>query len=151
MTFRAGAPIILQLSALRMDSRTGEPITATQAENGVYTWMVRNPLYFKIVRHDVNVFLTRKDIITIQIQFNHNLRKALGIHQCFLTCRIWTRLRPQTWRFLNVFRYQCMKYLNNLGIISINNVVRAIRYVLYDVLDGTIDAELSHLIKFKLY
>ena len=44
-----------------------------------------------------------------------------------------------------------MKYLNNLGIISINNVVRAIRYVLYDVLDGTIDAELSHIIKFNLY
>ena len=87
----------------------------------------------------------------VQIQFNHNLRKALGIHQCFLTCRIWTRLRPQTWRFLNVFRYQCIKYLNNLGIISINNVVRAIRYVLYDVLDGTIDAELSHIIKFNLY
>ncbi|ACL00855.1 replication enhancer protein [Tomato leaf curl Patna virus] len=134
-----------------MDSRTGELITATQEESGVYIWTVKNPLYFKISQHHERPFLSNNDIITIQVQFNYNLRKALGIHQCFLICRIWTRLRPQTWRFLRVFKYQCMKYLNSLGVISINNVIRAMSHVLYNVLEGTIDAELSHIIKFNIY
>ncbi|ADD80782.1 replication enhancer protein [Cotton leaf curl virus LKO-2] len=134
-----------------MDSRTGELITATQAESGVYIWTVKNPLYFKISQHHERPFLSNNDIITIQVQFNYNLRKALGIHQCFLICQIWTRLRPQTWRFLRVFNYQCMKYLNSLGVISINNVIRAMSHVLYNVLEGTIDAELSHIIKFNIY
>ncbi|AGS12476.1 AC3 protein [Hedyotis uncinella yellow mosaic virus] len=134
-----------------MDSRTGEPITAAQAENGVYIWTIKNPLYFKISQHDERPFLTNRDIIKVQVQFNHNLRKALGLHQCFLTCRIWTRLHPQTWRFLKVFKFQCMKYLDRLGVISINNVIRAFTHVLYDVLEGTIDVELSHIIKFNLY
>nr|AJE24808.1 replication enhancer protein [Tomato leaf curl Patna virus]AJE24815.1 replication enhancer protein [Tomato leaf curl Patna virus] len=134
-----------------MDSRTGELITATQAESGVYTWTVRNPLYFKISQHHERPFLRNNDIITLQVQFNYNLRKALGIHQCFLICRIWTRLHPQTGRFLRVFKYQCMKYLDSLGVISINNVIRAMSHVLYNVLEGTIDAELSHIIKFNIY
>nr|AND95581.1 AC3 protein [Tomato yellow leaf curl Yunnan virus]QIH55823.1 replication enhancer protein [Tomato yellow leaf curl Yunnan virus] len=134
-----------------MDSRTGELITATQAENGAYIWMVPNPLYFKIIKHDQRPFLMNHDIITIQIQFNHNLRKALGLHQCFLIFQIWTRLQPQTWRFLRVFRVQCMKYLNNLGIVSINNVIRSVNHVLWDVLHGTIYVNHSNIIKFKLY
>nr|ACA52110.1 replication enhancement protein [Tomato leaf curl virus]ACA52116.1 replication enhancement protein [Tomato leaf curl virus]ANJ77869.1 REn [Tomato leaf curl Cebu virus] len=134
-----------------MDSRTGGLITAAQAENGVYTWTITNPLYFKISQHDERPFLGNHDIITVQIQFNHNLRKALGIHQCFLICKIWTRLRPQTWRFLRVFKYHCMKYLDSLGVISINNVIRAFDYVLYDVLEKTIDVQISHIIKFNIY
>ncbi|BAG06857.1 C3 protein [Tomato leaf curl Philippines virus - Los Banos:L3] len=133
-----------------MDSRTGEPITAAQAENGVYTWTITNPLYFKISQHDKMPFLKNHDIITVQIQFNHNLRKALGIHQCFLICKIWTHLHPQTWRFLRVFKYQCMKYLYSLGVISINNVIRAIKHVLYAVIQ-TIDVQISHIIKFNIY
>ncbi|CAD42629.1 replication enhancer protein [Stachytarpheta leaf curl virus] len=134
-----------------MDFRTGEPITAAQAENGVYIWTVRNPLYFKITQHDQRPFSTNHDVITLQVQFNYNLRKALGIHQCFLICRIWTHLRPQTWCFLKVFKYQCIKYLDNLGVISINNVIRAFSHVLYNVLEGTIDEELSSIIKFNFY
>nr|WII96293.1 REn [Cotton leaf curl virus] len=134
-----------------MDSRTGELITATQAESGVYIWTVKNPLYHGNPQHHERPFLSNNDIITIQVQFNYNLRKALGIHQCFLICQIWTRLRPQ-WSFLlRVFNYQCMKYLNSLGVISINNVIRAMSHVLYNVLEGTIDAELSHIIKFNIY
>ncbi|ANT82185.1 AC3 protein [Ramie yellow mosaic virus] len=134
-----------------MDSRTGEYITAIQAENGVYIWQVPNPLYFKITKHDVRPFLNNFDIITLQVQFNYNLRKALGIHQCFLICRIWTRLQPQTGRFLRVFKYQCMKYLDNVGIISLNNVIRAISNVMYDVFEGTIDVQLTHIIKYNIY
>nr|ALU33537.1 AC3 [Pepper yellow leaf curl Thailand virus] len=134
-----------------MDSRTGERITAAQAENGVYIWTVNNPLYFKVTQHHERPFMTNHDIITVQIQFNHNLRRALGLHQCYLICQIWTRLRPQTWRFLRVFRYQCMQYLDHLGVISINNVIRAITHVLYNVFKGTIDAHVSHIIKFNVY
>ncbi|ABG26051.1 REn protein [Erectites yellow mosaic virus] len=134
-----------------MDSRTGEPITAAQGENGVYIWTVNNPLYFKITQHHERPFMMKHDVITVQVQFNYNLRKALGIHKCFLICQIWTRLRPQTSRFLRVFKYQCMKYLDMLGVISINNVIRAINHVLYNVLEGTIDAHLSNIIKFNIY
>ncbi|CAP78911.1 AC3 protein [Ageratum yellow vein virus - [G129]] len=84
---------------------------------------------------------------TIQAQ----LRKALGIHQCFLSFQIWTRLQPQTWRFLRVFRVQCMKYLDNLGVISINNVIRACNHVLWDVLEKTEYVTHSNIIKFNLY
>ncbi|ACA61116.1 C3 protein [Tomato leaf curl Mindanao virus] len=134
-----------------MDFRTGELLTATQCESGVYTWTIKNPLYFKITKHHERSFNNNHDIITIQIQFNHNLRKALGIHQCFLIFQIWTRLQPQTWRFLRVFKYQCMKYLDNLGVISINNVIRAVSHVLWNVLERTIDVQLSSIIKFNLY
>ncbi|APX61393.1 AC3 [Pepper yellow leaf curl Thailand virus] len=134
-----------------MDSRTGERITAAQAENGVYIWTVNNPLYFKVTQHHERPFMMNHDIITVQIQFNYNLRRALELHQCYLICQIWTRLRPQTWRFLRVFRYQCMKYLDHLGVISINNVIRAITHVLYNVFEGTIDAHVSHIIKFNVY
>ncbi|ABY71022.1 AC3 [Tomato yellow leaf curl China virus-Dali198] len=134
-----------------MDSRTGELLTAAQAENGVYIWTVKNPLYFKITKHYERPFLRNHDIITLQVQFNYNLRKALGIHKCFLTCKIWTRLHPQTLRFLRVFKYQCIKYLDRLGVISINNVIRAISHVLYNVLEGTIDVIEDHDIKLNIY
>nr|WCC61595.1 replication enhancer protein [Alternanthera yellow vein virus]WCC61601.1 replication enhancer protein [Alternanthera yellow vein virus]WCC61607.1 replication enhancer protein [Alternanthera yellow vein virus] len=134
-----------------MDSRTGECITAAQAENGVYTWELTNPLYFKITKHISRPYFQNHDIITVQIQFNYNLRKALGIHKCFLTCQIWTRLQPQTLSFLRVFKTQIMKYLGNLGVICINNVIRAINHVLWDVLHHTLNVNFNHIIKFNIY
>nr|ACF70662.1 replication enhancement protein [Tomato yellow leaf curl Mali virus] len=134
-----------------MDLRTGELITAPQAENGVFIWEINNPLYFKITDHNQRPFNMDHDIISIQIRFNHNIRKVLGIHKCFLNFRIWTTLRPQTGRFLRIFRYQVLKYLNNLGVISINNVIRAVDHVLYDVLEKTIDVTETHDIKYNFY
>nr|QSX72114.1 AC3 protein [Tomato yellow leaf curl virus]UUA79869.1 AC3 protein [Tomato yellow leaf curl virus] len=134
-----------------MDSRTGELITAPQAENGVFIWEINNPLYFKITEHSQRPFLMNHDIISIQIRFNHNIRKVLGIHKCFLNFRIWTTLQPQTGRFLRVFRYQVLKYLDSLGVISINNVIRAVDHVLYDVLENTINVIETHDIKYKFY
>nr|AFU54629.1 AC3 protein [Tomato yellow leaf curl virus] len=134
-----------------MDSRTGELITAPQAENGVFIWEINNPLYFKITEHSQRPFLMNNDIISIQIRFNHNIRKALGIHKCFLNFRIWTTLQSQTGRFLRVFRYQVLKYLYSLGVISINNVIRAVDHVLYDVLENTINVTATHDIKYKFY
>ncbi|CAD90076.1 AC3 protein [Tomato leaf curl China virus - [G18]] len=134
-----------------MDSRTGELITATQAENGVFIWEITNPLYFKITELRNRPFLSDKDIVTVRIQFNYNLRKALGMHQCFLDFRIWTNSHLQTGRFLRVFRTQVLKFLNNFGVISLNNVIRAVNYVLWDALTQTTFVQSSHIIKFNLY
>nr|AAW50918.1 replication associated protein [Indian cassava mosaic virus] len=134
-----------------MDSRTGELITAAQAMNGVSIWEVTNPLYFKIIQHDNRPFGLNMDIITIQIRFNHNLRKALGLHQCWMDFKVWTTLQPQTWRFLGVFKTQVLKYLDRLGIICINTVVNAVEHVLYNVIAGTDSIEQSNLIKFNVY
>nr|AWD31099.1 C3 [Tomato yellow leaf curl virus] len=134
-----------------MDSRTGELITAPQAENGVFIWEINNPLYFKITDHNQRPFLMNHDIISIQIRFNHNIRKVMGIHKCFLNFRIWTTLQPQTGRFLRVFRYEVLKYLDILGVISINKVIRAVDHVLYDVLENTINVTETHDIKYKFY
>nr|UUF95129.1 replication enhancer protein [Chilli leaf curl Ahmedabad virus] len=134
-----------------MDSRTGEPITAAQAENGVFIWEITNPLYFKITEHHNRPFLRNQDILTVQIQFNHNLRKALGIHKCFLTFRIWTTLQPLTGHFLRVFRTQVLQVLNNFAVISINNVIRAVDHVLWNVLHHVVYVEQSYAIKFNIY
>nr|QDG02908.1 replication enhancer protein [Pepper yellow vein Mali virus] len=134
-----------------MDSRTGEHITARQAKNGVFIWEINNPLYFTITNHDIRPFNMNQDILTLQIRFNHNLRRALGIHKCFLNFKVWTTLRPQTGLFLRVFRFQVLKYLNNLGVISINNVIRAVDHVLYVVLVNTISVMENHEIKFNVY
>nr|ACT79073.1 replication enhancer protein [Tomato leaf curl Vietnam virus] len=134
-----------------MDSRTGEPITATQAENGVFTWEITNPLYFKITELQNRPFLSNNDIVTVRIQFNYNLRKALGMHQCFLDFRIWTNSHLQTGRFLRVFRTQVLKFLNNLGVISLNNVIRAVNYVLWEALTQTTFVNSSHVINYNLY
>nr|AIY31189.1 AC3 protein [Tomato yellow leaf curl virus] len=134
-----------------MDSRTGELITAPQAEIGVFIWEINNPLYFKITDHSQRPFLMNDDIISIQIRFKHNIRKIFGILKCFLNLRNWTTLQPQTGRFLRVFRYQVLKYLDRLGVISINIVIRAVDRVLHDVLQNTINVTETHDIKYKFY
>nr|AXN77461.1 replication enhancer protein [Tomato leaf curl Mahe virus]AXN77467.1 replication enhancer protein [Tomato leaf curl Mahe virus]AXN77473.1 replication enhancer protein [Tomato leaf curl Mahe virus] len=134
-----------------MDLRTGELITAAQAQSGVFIWEIQNPLYFKIINHDSRTFNTNHDIISIQIRFNHNLRKVLEIHKCFLNFKVWTSLRPQTGRFLSVFRTQVLKYLDSLGVISINAIIRAVDYVLHDVFVNTLQVTENHEIKFNIY
>nr|QIH55911.1 replication enhancer protein [Malvastrum yellow vein Baoshan virus] len=134
-----------------MDLRTGEPITAAQAWSGAYIWDVPNPLYFKILNHVNRSFTMNMDIITIRIQFNYNLRRALGVHKCFLTYRIWTTLHPQTGLFLRVFKTQVLKYLNNLGVISINSIIRAVNHVLWKKIEQTMYVDMTSEIKFDLY
>nr|QIJ32355.1 replication enhancer protein [Malvastrum yellow vein virus] len=134
-----------------MDLRTGEPITAAQAWSGAYIWELPNPLYFKILSHDNRPFTMNMDIITIRIQFNYNLRRALGVHKCFLTYRIWTTLHPRTGLFLRVFKTQVLKYLTNLGVISINAIIRAVNHVLWKRIEQTMYVDMTSAIKFNLY
>nr|QGV12717.1 replication enhancer protein [Tobacco curly shoot virus-Myanmar] len=134
-----------------MDSRTGEHITAAQAESGVFIWEIPNPLYFKILEHHNRPFLRNQDIITVRIQFNHNLRRALGVHKCFLIYRIWMTSQPPTGSLLRVFKTQVVKYLYHLGVISINNVNRAVDHVLWNVIQHIVYVQHSYSIKFNIY
>ncbi|QMV80666.1 replication enhancer protein [Tomato golden net virus] len=132
-----------------MDSRTEERITRRQAENGVYTWEVHNPLYFKITNVEVLLHANTR-VYHIQIRFNHNLRRALHLHKSFLNFQIWTTsLTASGTTYLTRFKYLVLLYLDRLGVISINNVIRAVRfatdksYVNYVLED--------HSIKFNIY
>ncbi|CAJ90737.1 C3 protein [Sida yellow vein Madurai virus] len=82
-----------------MDSRTGEYITAAQATRAIY-WDMAIPLYFKILDPPGQAVQPQPRHHYSPTQVNHNLRKALGVHKCFITFRIWTRLHPQTMAFL---------------------------------------------------
>nr|CAJ18311.1 replication enhancement protein [Tobacco leaf curl Cuba virus] len=132
-----------------MDLRTGELITAHQAENGVYIWEIENPLYFKIYRVE-DLLYTMTRVYHIQIRFNHNLRRALHLHKAYLNFQVWTTsMTASGSTYLVRFTYLVNMYLDQLGVISINNVIRAVRfatdrsYVNY-VLE-------NHSIKFKIY
>ncbi|AOT83405.1 replication enhancer protein [Sida chlorotic vein virus] len=132
-----------------MDSRTGESITAHQAESGVYTWEITNPLYFKIYRVE-DLLFTRTRVYHIQIRFNYNLRKALHLHKAYLNFQVWTTSMTASGKtYLSRFRHLVLLYLDQLGVICLNNVIRAVRfatdksYVNY-VLE-------NHSIKFKIY
>ncbi|ARM20162.1 replication enhancer [Jacquemontia yellow vein virus] len=132
-----------------MDSRTGEPITALQARSGEYIWRVPNPLYFKIYNlEDLPYIATR--IYTVQIRFNHNLRRALDLHKAFLTFQIWTTsVTASGTTYLARFRHLVMLYLDRLGVISINNVIRAVRFATdKPYVNHVIE---RHSIKFKIY
>nr|QHA25110.1 replication enhancer protein [Tomato dwarf leaf virus] len=132
-----------------MDLRTGEFITAPQAANGVFIWEITNPLYFKIIDVEDPPYTTTR-IYHIQIRFNHSLRRALGLHKAFLNFQVWTTsVTASGMTYLSRFKYLVLLYVNQLGVISLNNVIRAVRfatdrhYVNY-VLE-------NHDIKFKLY
>nr|UBR90531.1 replication-enhancer protein [Cnidoscolus mosaic leaf deformation virus]UBR90537.1 replication-enhancer protein [Cnidoscolus mosaic leaf deformation virus] len=132
-----------------MDTRTGEPIIAPQAQNGVFIWEVPNPLYFKITNVE-DLLYTNTRVYHIQIRFNHNLRKALDLHKCFLNFQIWTTsLTASGTRYLNRFTYLVNLYLDQVGVISINLVIRAVRFATDRVYVNHVLE--NHSIKYKLY
>nr|WKW49321.1 replication enhancer [Euphorbia severe leaf golden mosaic virus] len=132
-----------------MDSRTGELITAPQAENGVYIWEITNPLYFKITHVETPLY-TNTRIYHIQIRFNHNLRKALDLHKAFLNFQVWTTsLTASGTTYLNRFKHLVLLYLDQLGVISINNVIRAVNFATdRSYVNHVLE---DHSIKFKIY
>ncbi|QIR81989.1 REn [Bean bushy stunt virus] len=132
-----------------MDLRTGERITAHQAESGVYIWEIENPLYFRIYHVEDPVY-TRTRIFHVQIRFNHNLRKALALHKAYLNFQVWTTLTTVSGTtYLNRFKYLVMLYLDRLGVICINNVIRAVSFAT-DKTYVNVVLE-NHEIKFKIY
>nr|UUV61402.1 C3 [Tomato mottle leaf curl virus]UUV61407.1 C3 [Tomato mottle leaf curl virus] len=132
-----------------MDSRTGELITARQAQNGAFIWEVPNPLYFKITNVE-NPIHTNTRIYHIQIRFNHNLRRALDLHKCFLNFQVWTTSTTVSGTtYLNRFRDLVNMYLDRVGVISINNVIKAVQFATYKPYVNYVLED--HSIKFKLY
>nr|UBR90462.1 replication-enhancer protein [Cnidoscolus mosaic leaf deformation virus] len=132
-----------------MDIRTGEPITAPQAQNGVFIWEVPNPLYFKIINVE-NLPYTNTRVYHLQIRFNHNLRKALDLHKCFLNFQVWTTSLTASGRtYLSRFTYLVNMYLDQVGVISINLVIRAVRFATDRVYVNHVLE--NHSIKYKLY
>lgn len=134
-----------------MDNRTGDMITSEQADRGEYIWLVKNPLYFKVISHRQRPFGDPYDIITIQIRFNHNLRKSLCIHKCWINFEIWTRLTPTSSAFIGRIRFNVMKYLDNVGVISINHVIRAVSTALAELDPYINDVIQTSDVKFNVY
>ncbi|BAP91214.1 replication enhancer protein [Corchorus golden mosaic virus [Bangladesh:Shariatpur:2013]] len=130
-----------------MDLRTGDPITVYQAESSVFTWRVPNPLYFKIISA---TDLGARHLLLLQIRFNHNLRKALQLHKCYLNFRVWTTSRWRISSFCLVFSSRIRHYLDDLGAIGINNVIRAVAHAA-DTLVYVHVEEQNHIIKFNIY
>ncbi|UFT26549.1 replication enhancer protein [Macroptilium mottle virus] len=132
-----------------MDSRTGELITAAQAENSVFIWEVPNPLYFKIIKVEDPIYTTTR-IYHIQIRFNHNIKNKLDLHKAFLNFQVWTTsVRASGTTYLNRFRRLVLMYLDQLGLVSLNNVIRAVRYATdKSYVNYVLE---KHEIKFKFY
>ncbi|ADN84046.1 replication enhancement protein [Rhynchosia rugose golden mosaic virus-[Cuba:Camaguey:171:2009]] len=132
-----------------MDSRTGELITARQAENGVYIWEIENPLYFKIYRVE-DLLYTKTRVYHVHIRFNHNLRRALHLHKAYLNFQVWTTSMTASGSiYLARFRHLVNLYLDQLGVISLNNVIRAVRFATdRSYVNHVLE---NHSIKFKFY
>nr|ABA26619.1 REn [Cabbage leaf curl Jamaica virus] len=132
-----------------MDSRTGESITVAQAENSVFIWEVPNPLYFRI-RHVEDPLYTRTRIYHIEVRFNHNLRKALDLHKAYFNFQVWTTsMRASGPTYLSRFKCLVMSHLDNLGVIGINHVIRAVRFATDRPYVTHVHE--NHQIKFKIY
>ncbi|CAA59225.1 replication-enhancer protein [Tomato pseudo-curly top virus] len=134
-----------------MDSRTGELLTYTQCQTGCYFDDIKNPIYFRL--QNTTTMATGNKIITLQIRANHNLRKVLGLQICWLNLVVLSvspRLSGEA--LLDRFKFHVMKHLNNLGVISINNVIRSINHFI-DLFDQRVFYAPSfyYNIKMRLY
>nr|QHD57725.1 replication enhancer protein [Mungbean yellow mosaic virus]QHD57850.1 replication enhancer protein [Mungbean yellow mosaic virus]QPK40963.1 replication enhancer protein [Mungbean yellow mosaic virus]UVJ68675.1 replication enhancer protein [Mungbean yellow mosaic virus] len=134
-----------------MDFRTGDNITAAQLRNGVFTWEVRNPLSFKIMQHRQIRPGSPMYVTQIRIMFNHGLKKALLMHKCFLDLKLYHYLTATSGMILSIFSRQLFRYLNNLGVISIGNVLQGASYILYEKLHHVEDVSFTHNVQYKLY
>nr|QQL11608.1 replication enhancer protein [Mungbean yellow mosaic India virus] len=134
-----------------MDFRTGEYITAAQLKSGVYIWEVQNPLSFKIMHHSPILAGSRMMVTRLRIMFNHGLKKALGMHKCFLDSKLYHYLTATSGMILLIFRRQLFKFLNNLGVISLANILYFVSDFLYVKLHSGSDVSFTHNAQYKLY
>nr|UVN12665.1 replication enhancer protein [Horsegram yellow mosaic virus] len=134
-----------------MDFRTGDNITAAQLRNGVYIWEVRNPLSFKILQHRPMGAGSRMIVTQIRLMFNHGLKKALQMHKCFLDLKLYHYMTATSGMILSIFRNQLFRYLNNLGVVIIRNVLSGASHILYVKLHFVEDVSFTHNVQYKLY
>nr|QBQ95431.1 Replication enhancer protein [Mungbean yellow mosaic virus] len=134
-----------------MDFRTGEYITAAQLKSGVYIWEVQNPLSFKIMHHSPILAGSQMYVTKLRIMFNDGLKKALGMHKCFLDLKLYHYLTATSGMILSIFRRQLFKFLNNLGVISLANILYFASDFLYVKLHTVVDVSFTHNAQYKLY
>nr|ASN77438.1 AC3 [Mungbean yellow mosaic India virus] len=134
-----------------MDFRTGESITAAQLRNGVYIWEVQNPLSFKIMHRSPIQAGSRMIVTKLRIMFDHGLKKALGMHKCFLDLKIYHYMKATSGMILSIFRSQLFRFLNNIGVISLANILYFASDLLYVKLHLVEDVSFTHNAQYKLY
>nr|APB53991.1 replication enhancer [Beet curly top virus] len=131
------------------DFRTEEPITLQQATNSIPVNLVPNPLYLKL-----QDFFRSGPVyqLKVQIRFNHNLRKYLNLHKCWIDLTITGSHRTLTGdRFLRILKKRLEIYLDNLGLICINHVIRGLNHVLYEEFNFVSSVIQKQSVAMKLY
>nr|QFR35836.1 C3 [Beet curly top virus] len=111
------------------DFRTELPITLEQATKSTPTTSVPNPLYFKLLWFERFGTIYQ---LKVQMRFNHNLRKSLNLHKCWIDLTITGSHRTLTGdRFLRALKNQLDWVLERQSSISINKIIRIFNYILY--------------------
>lgn len=131
------------------DFRTEEPITLQQATNSIPVDLVPNPLYLKLQ----DFFRTGPVYqLKVQIRFNHNLRKYLNLHKCWIDLTITGSHRTLTGdRFLRVLKNQVDREIKKRSSLSINIVIQILNHVLYSVFNFVNSVIQYTSIAMKLY
>nr|AMD16449.1 replication enhancer [Beet curly top virus] len=131
------------------DFRTEEPITLQQATNSIPVDLVPNPLYLKLQ----DFFRTGPVYqLKVQIRFNHNLRKYLNLHKCWIDLTITGSHRTLTGdRFLRVLKNQVDREIKKRSFLSINIVIEILNHVLYSVFNFVNSVIQYTSIAMKLY
>nr|AMD16526.1 replication enhancer [Beet curly top virus] len=131
------------------DFRTEEPITLQQATNSINVDLVPNPLYLKLQ----DFFRTGPVYqLKVQIRFNHNLRKYLNLHKCWIDLTITGSHRTLTGdRFLRVLKNQVDREIKKRSSLSINIVIEILNHVLYSVFNFVNSVIQYTSIAMKLY
>ncbi|AEB00554.1 Ren [Cleome golden mosaic virus] len=89
-------------------------------------------------------------IYHVQIRFNHSVRRALALHMAFLNFQVWTvSVTASGQTYLNRFKHLVLMYLDQLGVISLNNVIRAVSFATDRSYVSHVHE--NHSIKFKFY
>ncbi|AUT11868.1 REn [Juncus maritimus associated virus] len=134
-----------------MDSRTGDTITAHQANSGIWFDELKNPINVNIDK-DWDIFPTFNKGFQVTVKFNHNLRKALGLHKCWITFKIWTTLKSFGKKSLeHRIRFHLMSFLDSCGVISINLMIRAINKLIAKCLWIVNIEEQRNIVMFNIY
>ncbi|AFD23477.1 C3 replication enhancer protein [Beet curly top virus] len=131
------------------DFRTEEPITLQQATNSIPVDLVPNPLYLKL-----QDFYRSGPVyqLKVQIRFNHNLRKYLNLHKCWIDLTITGSHRTLTGdRFLRVLKNQVDREIKKRSFLSINIVIEILNHVLYSVFNFVNSVIQYTSIAMKLY
>nr|APB53928.1 replication enhancer [Beet curly top virus] len=131
------------------DFRTEVPITLEQATKSTPTTSVPNPLYFKLLWFERYGTIYQ---LKVQMRFNHNLRKSLNLHKCWIDLTITGSHRTLTGdRFLRVLKNQVDREIKKRSSLSINIVIEILNHVLYSVFNFVNSVIQYNSIAMKLY